>query len=154
MLYFLCLGAPSRAPRNELEPELRIKSWARAPMQIHVVFSFEINSLFNPLVVLIYPVMLAESMSLLLPNQLKAWTMILRGSWRHFSTCRARLREDYVRDRTNVNIVTLGASQHGKTLLCSRLTEALSANGVPVKKVDRAELCGVYNACLFKGVRY
>merc|ERR1719500_1089923 len=27
-------GAPSRAPRNELEPELRIKSWARAPMQI------------------------------------------------------------------------------------------------------------------------
>merc|ERR1719458_343521 len=40
-------GAPSRAPRNELEPELRIKSWARAPMQIHVVFSFEINSLFK-----------------------------------------------------------------------------------------------------------
>ena len=45
-----------------------------------------------------------------------------------------------MRDRTNVNIVTLGASQHGKTLLCSRLTEALSAHGVPVKKVDRAGL--------------
>jgi len=41
-----------------------------------------------------------------------------------------------VRDRTNVNIVTLGASQHGKTLLCSRLTEVLSAHGVPVKKVS------------------
>ena len=46
------------------------------------------------------------------------------------------MREEYVRDRKNVNIVTLGASQHGKTLLCSRLTEALSDHGVPVKKVD------------------
>ena len=45
-----------------------------------------------------------------------------------------------MRDRPNVNIVTLGASQHGKTLLCSRLTEALSAHGVPVKKVDRVGL--------------
>ena len=81
--------------------------------------------------------MLADSMSLLLPIQLKALLKIPRGfSWRGFSTCRARLREEYVRDRTNVNIVTLGASQHGKTLLCSRLTEALSEHGVPVKKVD------------------
>ena len=46
------------------------------------------------------------------------------------------MREENVRDRTNVNIVTLGASQHGKTLLCSRLTEVLSVHGVPVKKVD------------------
>merc|ERR1719400_16190 len=76
-------------------------------------------------------------MSLLLPIHLKALQKIPRGSsWRHFSTCRALLREDYVRDRTNVNIVTLGASQHGKTLLCSRLTEVLSAHGVPVKKVS------------------
>jgi len=41
-----------------------------------------------------------------------------------------------VRSRTNVNIVTLGASQHGKTLLCSRMTEALSTHGVPAKKVS------------------
>ena len=63
------------------------------------------------------------------------------------------MREEYVRDRTNVNIVTLGASQHGKTLLCSRLTEALSAHGVPVKKVDRAGLIGNFYACLSKGRR-
>ena len=136
MLYFACLGAPSRAPRNELEPELRMRPWARATMQIPVVLSFEINSLLYPFVI-IHLVMLADSMSLLLPIHLKALQKIPRGSsWRYFSTCRARLREDYVRDRTNVNIVTLGASQHGKTLLCSRLTEVLSAHGVPVKKVD------------------
>ena len=85
--------------------------------------------------------MVCLQMSLMLPIPLKALLKIPRGSsWRHFSTCRARMREEYVRDRTNVNIVTLGASQHGKTLLCSRLTEALSAHGVPVKKVDRAGL--------------
>ena len=48
-----------------------------------------------------------------------------------------------MRDRTNVNIVTLGASQHGKTLLCSRLTEVLSGHGVPVKKVDGAGSLGI-----------
>ena len=79
---------------------------------------------------------LADSMRLLLPIHLRGLANLPRGSWRHFSTCRARMREEYVRDRKNVNIVTLGASQHGKTLLCSRLTEALSDHGVPVKKVD------------------
>ena len=44
-------------------------------------------------------------------------------------------REQFVRERENVNMVSLGASQHGKTVLASRLSQALGPGGVPVKTV-------------------
>ena len=63
------------------------------------------------------------------------------------------MREENVRDRKNVNIVTLGASQHGKTLLCSRLTEVLNAHGVPVKKVAWTRLWAVLCSMLVERCR-
>jgi translation elongation factor EF-Tu-like GTPase len=59
-----------------------------------------------------------------------------RLSWRALSSSAARHREDFVRARTNVNAVTLGASQHGKTLLCARLSLALAGHGVPPRTVQ------------------
>merc|ERR1719187_3215841 len=53
-----------------------------------------------------------------------------------FSTSSPASREQFVRERENINIVTLGASQHGKTTMASRLTQALAPAGVPVKTVQ------------------
>ena len=44
-------------------------------------------------------------------------------------------RETFVRDRENINLVTVGASQHGKTFLSARLSQALAGAGVPPKQV-------------------
>ena len=56
-----------------------------------------------------------------------------------FSTSRPVSRDQFVRDRENVNIVTLGASQHGKTTIASRLTKALAPAGVPIKTVQEID---------------
>jgi len=58
---------------------------------------------------------------------------------KYLSTSLSVQRDHFVRDRQNVNMVTLGASQHGKTSVASRLTEALSAGGVPVKTVQEID---------------
>ena len=63
----------------------------------------------------------------------------LSVSRRSFTTSRAVSREQFVRDRENVNIVTLGASQHGKTTIASRMTEALAPSGVPLKTVQEID---------------
>ena len=59
----------------------------------------------------------------------------------HMSVKRRGLsgRAQFVRERENVNMVTLGASQHGKTVLASRLTVALGPGGVPVKTVQEID---------------
>ena len=59
----------------------------------------------------------------------------------HMSVNRRGLsgREQFVRERENINMVTLGASQHGKTVLASRLTMALASGGVPVKTVPEID---------------
>ena len=44
-------------------------------------------------------------------------------------------RDEFIRDKSIVNLVTLGAGQHGKTTLASRLTKVLASHGVPVKEV-------------------
>ena len=48
-------------------------------------------------------------------------------------------REQFVRERENVNMVSLGASQHGKTVLASRLSMALSPGGVSVRTVSELD---------------
>ena len=63
----------------------------------------------------------------------------LSVSRRSFTISRAVSREQFVRDRENVNIVTLGATQHGKTTIASRLTEALAPSGVPLKTVQEID---------------
>jgi len=52
-----------------------------------------------------------------------------------FSTSLVLNREQFIRDKANVNLVTLGAAQHGKTALASRLTKVLACHGVPIKEV-------------------
>ena len=49
-----------------------------------------------------------------------------------FSTSSAPNRDEFVRDKTIVNLVTLGAAQHGKT---TRLTMVLAGHGVPSKDI-------------------
>ena len=54
------------------------------------------------------------------------------GVWgRQGATSPTLLREEHVRARSNVNLVTLGAAGHGKTLLASRLAEVLARHGNP-----------------------
>jgi len=45
-------------------------------------------------------------------------------------------RESFVRDKLIANLVTLGATQHGKTTLASKMTKALSQEGVTIKEID------------------
>eukprot|EP00092_Neocalanus_flemingeri_P000781 GFUD01000831.1.p1 GENE.GFUD01000831.1~~GFUD01000831.1.p1 ORF type:complete len:405 (+),score=112.31 GFUD01000831.1:48-1262(+) len=56
-------------------------------------------------------------------------------SKRLLSTSKVLSRESFVRDKANVNLITLGATQHGKTALASRLTKVLASHGVPTKEV-------------------
>ena len=55
-----------------------------------------------------------------------------------FSTSSARSKEQFVRDKENINIVTVGSEHHGKTWLASKLTLALSQqnDGVVHKTVE------------------
>ena len=48
---------------------------------------------------------------------------------RQLSTSPSLHKEQFVRDRVNLNVVTLGAAQHGKTWLASELSRALAAEG-------------------------
>jgi len=59
----------------------------------------------------------------------------LRFCTKLFSTSSALHRDEFVRDKTIVNIVTLGAAQHGKTTLASRLTKVLAGQGVPGRDI-------------------
>ena len=60
------------------------------------------------------------------------------SSFMKFSTSSVRSKEQFVRDKDNINIVTLGSEQHGKTWLASQLTLALSQqhDGVGHKSVE------------------
>ena len=60
------------------------------------------------------------------------------SSFMKFSTSSARSKEQFVRDKENINIVTIGSEQHGKTWLASQLTLALSQqnDGVVHKTVE------------------
>jgi len=51
------------------------------------------------------------------------------------STSSTLCRDEFVRDKAIVNLVTLGAAQHGKTTLASRLTKVLVSHGVPTREV-------------------
>jgi len=59
----------------------------------------------------------------------------LKLHYSQFSTSQAFGREVFTRDRANVNLVTLGASQHGKTALAARLTQVLACYGVSAKEI-------------------
>ena len=59
----------------------------------------------------------------------------LRLGNNQFSTSAVLCRDEFIRDKSIVNLVTLGAGQHGKTSLASRLTKVLASHGVPVKEV-------------------
>lgn len=59
----------------------------------------------------------------------------LRLGNNQFSTSAVLCRDEFIRDKSIVNLVTLGAGQHGKTTLASRLTKVLASHGVPVKEV-------------------
>ena len=48
---------------------------------------------------------------------------------RQLSTSPSLHKEQFVRDKVNLNVVTLGAAQHGKTWLASELSRALAAEG-------------------------
>ena len=65
-----------------------------------------------------------------LPRQMQ-----LRLCTKLLSTSSALHRDEFVRDKTIVNLVTLGAAQHGKTTLASRLTMVLAGHGVPSKDI-------------------
>jgi len=65
-----------------------------------------------------------------LPRQMQ-----LRLCTKLLSTSSALHRDEFVRDKTIVNLVTLGAAQHGKTTLASRLTMVLAGHGVLSKDI-------------------
>jgi len=55
-----------------------------------------------------------------------------------FSTINSRSKEQFVRDKVNINIVTLGSEQHGKTWLASELSRVMSeqGDGVQFRSMD------------------
>ena len=55
---------------------------------------------------------------------------------RSLFTSTVNLRENFIRNKDNVNIVMLGASQHGKTTLASNMTKVLATHGVTAKEIQ------------------
>ena len=77
------------------------------------------------------------SSSLILPKKL--FQNLRRGLHYHkrnLVVSQSLCREGFFRDKMIANLVTFGATQHGKTTLASKLTKALSQEGVTVKEID------------------